>query len=279
MKDYYDILGVQRNATQEDIKRSYRILAQQFHPDKENGSEKRFKEINEAYRVLSGTASKIEYDAEYDRRANENQEPLPSSKQTTQAVRNSGHSPFVAFLSQGGWIIVLVALGIGISLWSKSVSSPNTQSQDSQYVPDTTSAQSASATQQDGSRQANSVNTPASSGNENSSSGGVLPTKVGQCDFTTVSQIGTRLMDGTTNQPIPGTGSAIWFADGGYQVSYDDIPGVDSSQVGDHVELCLVSLPTDCPPGDDRGKVYSAINQRTQQQWTAQDSEHSCGGA
>lgn len=108
---------------------------------------------------------------------------------------------------------------------------------------------------------------------------GVLPTIVGSCDLTTVSQVGTRLMDGTTNAPIPGTGSAIWYADKGYQVSYEQVPGIDSSQVGDEVKLCLVSVPSDCPPGDDRGKVYSATNVRTGATWQEQDAEHSCGGA
>lgn len=66
MKDYYDILGVPRGASQEDIKRAYHILAHQFHPDKNGGNDKRFKEINEAYRVLSGNRTKAEYDARYD---------------------------------------------------------------------------------------------------------------------------------------------------------------------------------------------------------------------
>ncbi len=62
------------------------------------------------------------------------------------------------------------------------------------------------------------------------------------------------------------------------QISYDTIPEIHRSQVGDAVKLCLVSLPEDCPPGDDRGKVYSATNLRTGESWEARDSQHSCGG-
>ena len=50
-------------------------------------------------------------------------------------------------------------------------------------------------------------------------------------------------------------------------------------RVGDPVTLCLVSIPRNCPPGDDRGKVYSAANWRTQERWSLPDSQHSCGGA
>lgn len=107
---------------------------------------------------------------------------------------------------------------------------------------------------------------------------GSLPTVVGQCDGTTVSQVGTRLSDGQ-GQDVPGSGSAINYADGGYQVSYDTVQSVQDWMVGDRVNLCLVSVPTNCPPGDNRGKVYDATNLRTGEMWEAQDSEHSCGGA
>jgi len=106
-----------------------------------------------------------------------------------------------------------------------------------------------------------------------------LPTVIGQCVKTTVSKIGTRLTDGTTGQDIVGTGSAITYANGGYQVSYDAIQGIENSQIGDQIYQCLISIPADCPTGDDRGKVYSAVNLRTGNYWQAQDSEHSCGGA
>ncbi|RTH12287.1 molecular chaperone DnaJ [Thermus scotoductus] len=64
MKDYYAILGVPRNATQEEIKRAYKRLARQYHPDvnKSPEAEERFKEINEAYAVLSDPEKRKLYD-------------------------------------------------------------------------------------------------------------------------------------------------------------------------------------------------------------------------
>jgi hypothetical protein len=106
-----------------------------------------------------------------------------------------------------------------------------------------------------------------------------LPTQVGQCSATTIAKIGTRLVDGTTNQPIPGSGSAVNFANGGYQVSYDTLPAITASRVGDPVTMCLISIPQNCPPGDARGKMYKTTNRRTHGSWTLPDSEHSCGGA
>jgi len=60
-KDYYQILGVSRDATQEEIKRAYRKLAHKYHPDK-GGDEQKFKEINEAYQVLSDKEKRSQYD-------------------------------------------------------------------------------------------------------------------------------------------------------------------------------------------------------------------------
>ncbi len=62
MNDYYQILGVQKGATDEEIKRAYRKLAQEHHPDRPTGNEKKFKEINEAYQVLSNKEKRAQYD-------------------------------------------------------------------------------------------------------------------------------------------------------------------------------------------------------------------------
>jgi molecular chaperone DnaJ len=61
MKDYYKILGIPRNASQEEIKRAYYRLAHKYHPDK-GGDPEKFKEINEAYRVLSDPEKRRQYD-------------------------------------------------------------------------------------------------------------------------------------------------------------------------------------------------------------------------
>ncbi len=61
-KDYYKILGVEKSASSEDIKKAYYKLAHQHHPDKKEGDEKKFKEINEAYQVLSDKEKRSNYD-------------------------------------------------------------------------------------------------------------------------------------------------------------------------------------------------------------------------
>jgi len=61
-KDYYKILGVARNASEEEIKKAYRKLAHQHHPDKTGGEDVKFKEINEAYQVLSNKDKRSRYD-------------------------------------------------------------------------------------------------------------------------------------------------------------------------------------------------------------------------
>lgn len=61
-KNYYDILGVEKKATQDDIKKAFRKLAQKHHPDK-GGDEAKFKEITEAYSILSDDKRRREYDS------------------------------------------------------------------------------------------------------------------------------------------------------------------------------------------------------------------------
>ena len=64
-KDYYKILGVAKDADEKAIKRAYRQLARQYHPDKNpenDAAEEKFKEINEAYQVLSDPQKKQMYD-------------------------------------------------------------------------------------------------------------------------------------------------------------------------------------------------------------------------
>lgn len=61
-KDYYQILGLEKNASKDDIKKAFRKLASQYHPDKKTGDENKFKEISEAYAVLGDEKKRAEYD-------------------------------------------------------------------------------------------------------------------------------------------------------------------------------------------------------------------------
>lgn len=61
-KDYYKVLGVDKNASEEEIKKAFRKLAHQHHPDKKDGNSDKFKEINEAYSVLSDKKKRSQYD-------------------------------------------------------------------------------------------------------------------------------------------------------------------------------------------------------------------------
>jgi molecular chaperone DnaJ len=61
-KDYYKILGVNKGASKDEIRQAYRELAQKYHPDKKGGDENKFKEINEAYQILSDDNKRAQYD-------------------------------------------------------------------------------------------------------------------------------------------------------------------------------------------------------------------------
>lgn len=62
-RDYYEILGVDKKAPKEEIKKAFRTLAHKYHPDKKGGDDAKFKEINEAYSVLSDDKKRAEYDS------------------------------------------------------------------------------------------------------------------------------------------------------------------------------------------------------------------------
>jgi molecular chaperone DnaJ len=61
-KNYYELLGVAKNASKEEIKKAFYKLAAKYHPDKKGGDEAKFKEVNEAYQVLSNDQKRKEYD-------------------------------------------------------------------------------------------------------------------------------------------------------------------------------------------------------------------------
>ena len=78
-KDYYKILGVDRSASEADIKKAFRKLAHKYHPDvsKEKDAEAKFKDVNEAYQTLSDPEKKAAYDQLGQRREGSNFEPPP----------------------------------------------------------------------------------------------------------------------------------------------------------------------------------------------------------
>src|SRR5262245_53018444 len=100
-----------------------------------------------------------------------------------------------------------------------------------------------------------------------------LPTHILTCGGSVIVEIGPRLEGDTSS------GTSVFFKNGGTQVSYEKIEAIVNSKKGDHVLICLVFIPKNCPEGDTRGKIYTTTNLRTLASWTAQDSQHSCGGA
>ena len=61
-KDYYNVLGIDKGASKDEIKKAFYKLAQKYHPDKKGGNEAKFKQVNEAYQVLSDDAKRSKYD-------------------------------------------------------------------------------------------------------------------------------------------------------------------------------------------------------------------------
>ena len=104
-----------------------------------------------------------------------------------------------------------------------------------------------------------------------------LPTEVGQCVETVIARITSRFVEDINENTDDG--SAVEFENGGRQVSYEKEQSIINSSVGDKVIMCLVSIPEDCPPGDDRGRIYTTTNMMTSESWTLPNSQHSCGGA
>jgi hypothetical protein len=109
-----------------------------------------------------------------------------------------------------------------------------------------------------------------------------LPKTVGRCVDTSISAITDRF--GQKLSPSPSKdgfdpGTAIRYANGGFQISYEKEAAIIRSAIGDKVKMCLVEIPKDCPSGDERGRVYNTKNLRTGEAWTLADAQHRCGGA
>lgn len=97
-RDYYEILGVPRNATKDQIKKAYRELAFKYHPDrnKDSGAEEKFKEISEAYAVLSNDEKRRQYDQL-------GHAGFEASFSTEDIFRNADFSDFVDLFRQFGF--------------------------------------------------------------------------------------------------------------------------------------------------------------------------------
>jgi hypothetical protein len=89
--------------------------------------------------------------------------------------------------------------------------------------------------------------------------------KVGDCAITTIMRITARI-EGTSAHD---TGSAIVYANGVSGVSYEYVPPLHASRIGDQVRLCLVSIFKNYPPSDDAGQEYQATNLRTGNHWAS----------
>lgn len=92
-KDYYSILGVNKSATKDEIKKAYRKLAKKYHPDKTNGDsllEEKFKEVSEAYEVLSHDENRKKYDELGANWKNQQQAGGPGGFDYSQYYTNTG---------------------------------------------------------------------------------------------------------------------------------------------------------------------------------------------
>jgi len=109
-----------------------------------------------------------------------------------------------------------------------------------------------------------------------------LPTQIGHCTMTKITEITTRFGGklSATRPPLgEDHGTVVTYENKSVGISYGYEEGVAQSRVGDEVLMCLVSIPQNCPPGDDRGRMYSGTNLRTKSSWQLSDSQHMCGGA
>ncbi|OOM11698.1 chaperone protein DnaJ [Clostridium saccharobutylicum] len=85
MKDYYKILNISKNATNDEIKKAFRSLAKKYHPDRnqdDKESLRKFQEVNEAYEVLSKEDSRKKYDQEIFKENNKNKEANKRNSQS-----------------------------------------------------------------------------------------------------------------------------------------------------------------------------------------------------
>jgi DnaJ-class molecular chaperone len=114
INNYYELLGVTRNATPEDIKRAFRKLAMQYHPDRNPGREKwaneKFKQINESCEVLSDPDKRAAYDK--DSHIWVQQQPYRPTQNASEDLAR-----MIFDKDAPGWAKVLVGVGVGLLLF------------------------------------------------------------------------------------------------------------------------------------------------------------------
>lgn len=109
--DYYSILGVAKNASQDDIKKAYRTLAKEHHPDRTGGDDVRFKQINEAYDTLKDTVRRQQYD---------NPRPNPQQRQYQYNTQNMNDA-FNSFFGGGRAMRRNADIGISVRVGLEDV--------------------------------------------------------------------------------------------------------------------------------------------------------------
>ncbi len=105
------------------------------------------------------------------------------------------------------------------------------------------------------------------------------PTQVGKCADTFIQRTGTRFGASLTEAQREGSGTTVKLTNGIYLVDYENLEQLRVARPQDKVKVCLLKIPENCPPGDNRGRVYSLLNYRTNGYVEMRDSQHWCGGA
>ncbi|MGO8912539.1 MAG: hypothetical protein ACLQDM_24880 [Bradyrhizobium sp.] len=108
----------------------------------------------------------------------------------------------------------------------------------------------------------------------------ILPSKIGECADTTITSITDRFgADLTPSKKGSDKGTFVRFSNSGVQVSLVKERSIVRSQIFDKVNMCLVEIPTGCPAGDIRGRVYKTTNLRTHETWSLPNDVKGCNGA
>jgi hypothetical protein len=105
------------------------------------------------------------------------------------------------------------------------------------------------------------------------------PHKVGACETTSILSIRQKFGEEPPRKSEADRGTAFELKNGVTGVDDGYVDDIAKSRIGDRVRTCLTYIPSDCPKGDERGKVYKTTNLRAHKSWELQDSSHSCGGA